>query len=101
MINKDQVKGAAKDIAGKIQEETGKLVGSTKQQIKGLKHQAEGKVQKGVGDLKEAVSDLKEAAKKGSARRARQRETAGWWLALRASHKGVCVCPGFRCNVSR
>jgi len=32
-VNKDQVKGALKDIAGKIQEEAGKLVGSTKQQV--------------------------------------------------------------------
>jgi uncharacterized protein YjbJ (UPF0337 family) len=62
--NKDQVKGALKDIGGKIQEEAGKLVGSTKQQVKGLKNQAKGKVQKGVGDLKEAVSDVKKAAKK-------------------------------------
>jgi uncharacterized protein YjbJ (UPF0337 family) len=54
-MNKDQVKGALKDIGGKIQEETGKLAGSTAQQIKGLKNQAKGKVQKGVGDLKEAA----------------------------------------------
>ncbi len=46
-INKDQVKGAAKDIGGKIQEEVGKLVGSKKQQVKGLTNQVEGKVQKG------------------------------------------------------
>jgi uncharacterized protein YjbJ (UPF0337 family) len=63
-INKDQVKGAAKDVGGKIQEEVGKLTGSKSQQAKGLKKQAEGKIQKGVGDLKEAVHDLKAAAKK-------------------------------------
>jgi uncharacterized protein YjbJ (UPF0337 family) len=62
--NKDQVKGAAKDIGGKIQEEVGKLIGSKEQQAKGLQTQAKGKIQKGVGDLKEAVSDLKEAVKK-------------------------------------
>ena len=56
-MNKDQIKGAAKDIGGKIQEKTGKLVGSTEQQVKGLKHQVEGKVQQGVGNLKEAVKD--------------------------------------------
>jgi uncharacterized protein YjbJ (UPF0337 family) len=61
--NKDQVKGAAKDIGGKIQEEAGKLIGSREQEAKGLKRQAEGKIQKGVGDLKEAVADLKEASK--------------------------------------
>ncbi|MGZ5040427.1 MAG: CsbD family protein [Usitatibacter sp.] len=58
-MNKDQVKGVAKDIGGKIQEEAGKLVGSKEQQAKGLTHQVEGKVQKGVGDVKEAVKDLK------------------------------------------
>jgi uncharacterized protein YjbJ (UPF0337 family) len=55
-MNKDQVKGAAKDIVGKLQEETGKLVG-TEQQVKGLKNQAEGKVQQHIGNLKEAVKD--------------------------------------------
>ena len=57
-MNKDQVKGAAKDIAGKIQEESGKLVGSKQQQAKGLEKQLEGKVQQKVGDLKEAVEDV-------------------------------------------
>ena len=33
-MNKDQVKGAAKDVAGKIQEGAGKLVGSKSQQAK-------------------------------------------------------------------
>ena len=63
-MNKNQVKGAAKDIGGKIQEEVGRLVGSKAQQAKGLKKQAEGKIEKGVGDLKEAVTHLKEAIKK-------------------------------------
>ena len=57
-MNKDQLKGAAKDIAGKVQEEAGKLVGSKEQQAKGLAKQVEGKVQKGVGDVKQSVKDL-------------------------------------------
>ena len=56
-MNKDQVKGAAKDIAGKVQEEAGKLVGSKEQQAKGLAKQVEGKLQKGVGDVKQSVKD--------------------------------------------
>lgn len=56
-MNKDQVKGKAKDIAGKVQEKAGELTGSEKQQVKGLKNQVEGKVQKGYGDVKEAVKD--------------------------------------------
>jgi uncharacterized protein YjbJ (UPF0337 family) len=63
-MNKDQVKGALRDIGGKIQEEAGKLIGSTGQQVQGLKNQAKGKVQKGVGNLKEAVSHVKEATRK-------------------------------------
>ena len=54
-MNKDQIKGTAKDITGKLQQEAGKLVGSEKQQAKGLARQASGKLQKGVGDVKEAV----------------------------------------------
>jgi len=57
-MNKDQIKGTAKDIAGRIQEQSGKLVGSKEQQAKGLEKQLEGKVQQKVGDLKEAVKDV-------------------------------------------
>ena len=57
-MNKDQVKGVAKDVAGKVQEQSGKLVGSKEQQIKGLSKQISGKVQKGVGDVKQSVEDL-------------------------------------------
>ena len=57
-MNKDQVKGAAKDVVGKIQEEAGKALGSKEQQIKGLSKQISGKVQKGVGDVEQAVEDL-------------------------------------------
>jgi len=56
-MNKDQVKGEARDIAGKIQEEAGKLVGSKEQQAKGLSKQISGKLQKGLGDVKESMKD--------------------------------------------
>ena len=56
-MNKDQVKGKAKDIGGKIQEEVGKVVGSNKQQAEGLSNQAEGKLQEKVGDAKEVIKD--------------------------------------------
>ena len=57
-MNKDQVKGVTKNIAGKVQEQAGKLVGSKEQQIKGLSKQISGKAQKGVGDVKQSVEDL-------------------------------------------
>jgi len=56
-MNKDQVKGVAKDVAGKVQEQAGKLVGSKKQQVKGLVKQVEGKSQKAVGDVEQAIDD--------------------------------------------
>lgn len=56
-MNKDQIKGTAKDIGGKIQEKVGDVVGSSKQQVEGLENQVEGKVQKKIGDLKEAIKD--------------------------------------------
>ena len=44
-MNKDQVKGTAKDIAGKVQEEAGKLTGDKEQQAKGLGKQEGGRRQ--------------------------------------------------------
>jgi uncharacterized protein YjbJ (UPF0337 family) len=60
-MNKDQVKGVAKEVVGKVQEETGKLVGSKEQQIKGLSKQIKGNAQKNVGDFKQAVEDLEKS----------------------------------------
>ena len=57
-MNKDQVKGVAKDVAGKVQEQAGKLVGSKEQQIKGLSKQMSGKAQEHIGDVKQSVKDF-------------------------------------------
>ena len=57
-MNKDQVKGAAKVVAGKIQEEAGNLIGSDEQVVKGLSKQIVGKMQKGRGDVKETIEDF-------------------------------------------
>ena len=52
-MNKDQAKGAVKNVAGKVQEQAGKLSGSKEHQAKGVAKQGEGKLQKGFGNLKE------------------------------------------------
>jgi len=54
-MNKDQVKGVVKDIAGKVQEEAGILSGSKEQQAKGLGKQVSGKAEKIFGDAREAI----------------------------------------------
>ena len=58
-MNKDQIKGEAKNIAGKVQEKVGKISGSTEQQVKGQSKQVTGKIQKGVGDVEQSVKDSK------------------------------------------
>ena len=62
-MNKDHLKGTAKDVAGKVQEKAGELTGSDKQQVKGLKNQVEGKIQKTVGDVKDAFDKVDEKTK--------------------------------------
>lgn len=59
-MNKNQVKGIAKDIVGKVQEEVGKLAGSKEQQVKGLGKQISGNAQKIYGDVKEVIKDSNE-----------------------------------------
>ncbi|MGV8899398.1 MAG: CsbD family protein [Burkholderiaceae bacterium] len=54
-MNKNQIKGTAKAVVGKAQEEAGKLVGSDDQQIKGLDKQIAGKIQQSVGDVEEII----------------------------------------------
>ena len=56
-MNQDQVKGAAKDVAGKVQETVGEAIGSKDQQAKGLAKQVEGKAEKTLGDAKEVVTN--------------------------------------------
>ena len=51
-MNRDQVKGTAKDVAGKIQRKAGEATGNGTQELKGAAKQVVGKVQKGVGDIR-------------------------------------------------
>lgn len=63
-MNRNQAKGTAKDIAGKVQEKVGQVTGNTSQQVKGVGKQIEGKLQKGVGNLEEAAEDTKKATRR-------------------------------------
>ena len=60
-MNRNQMQGAAKSVAGKVQQKVGELTGNKTQQAKGAAKQVEGKVQKGVGNVKQA---LDQAARK-------------------------------------
>ena len=54
-MNRDQVKGSAKDMAGKVQQKVGQLTGNKTQEAKGAAKQVEGKVQKGVGNVERSL----------------------------------------------
>jgi uncharacterized protein YjbJ (UPF0337 family) len=54
-MNRDQVKGTAKDVAGKIQRKVGELTGNKSQQAKGAAKQVAGKVQRQAGNIEEAL----------------------------------------------
>jgi uncharacterized protein YjbJ (UPF0337 family) len=54
-MNRNQVKGAAKNVAGKVQRKVGELTGSKTQQAKGAAREVEGKVQRGAGNVEEAL----------------------------------------------
>ena len=54
-MNKDQMKGTAKDVAGKVQQKVGEITGNKTQQAKGAAKQVEGKVQKRVSDVEQAI----------------------------------------------
>jgi uncharacterized protein YjbJ (UPF0337 family) len=62
IMNKDQVKGAVKNMAGQVQQKTGEMVGSKEQQVKGLNKQVSGRAQEAFGDAKEIVKHSREAA---------------------------------------
>lgn len=53
-MNRDQVKGRAKEVAGKVEKNAGRAAGSVRTEAKGLAREAAGKVQKAVGDARNA-----------------------------------------------
>jgi uncharacterized protein YjbJ (UPF0337 family) len=56
-MNKDQVKGTAEKVKGKVNEAVGHATGNTKQEVKGDVQHAAGEARKKAGDVKEAVKD--------------------------------------------
>lgn len=62
-MNKDQIKGAVKNITGQVQEQTGAIVGNREQQAKGLHKQISGRAQELLGDAKAAARQVRQAVK--------------------------------------
>jgi uncharacterized protein YjbJ (UPF0337 family) len=51
-MNKDQIKGSAKEAAGKVQKNVGKATANGTQVVKGAAREIAGKAQKAYGDAK-------------------------------------------------
>jgi uncharacterized protein YjbJ (UPF0337 family) len=62
-MNKDQVKGKVKDVAGRVERQVGEWTGDPEKQVHGTLKQAEGKVQNAWGDAKDAGKEAAEKSK--------------------------------------
>jgi len=54
-MNKDRVEGKLKDIAGRVERQAGEWTGDPKKQVKGAAKQIEGKLQNTFGKVKDAA----------------------------------------------
>jgi uncharacterized protein YjbJ (UPF0337 family) len=60
-MDKDEVKGKAKDIAGRVERQAGEWTGNEETQAKGAAKQVEGKVQNAFGKAKDALKKSNES----------------------------------------
>jgi len=65
-MNKDRIEGKVKDVAGRVERQAGEWTDDPKMQVKGAAKQAEGKVQNTWGKAKDAAKDTADEAKASS-----------------------------------
>ena len=56
-MDKDRIKGATKEAAGKVKDTTGKVIGNPQMQAEGVAKQVEGQIQNAAGKMKDAARD--------------------------------------------
>ena len=54
-MERDEVKGTAKDVKGRLKRQAGEWAGDEEMQVSGATEQAKGKIQKAVGRVKKAA----------------------------------------------
>lgn len=59
-MDKDRVKGAVNDAAGRVKRQVGEWTGDTNAQVEGTAQQIKGKAQKAWGTAKDAARDASE-----------------------------------------
>ncbi len=73
-MDKDEVKGKAKDVAGRIQRQAGEWTGNEETQAEGAAKQAEGKLQNAWGKVKDAGKKAANDAEAEAEARRKERE---------------------------
>ena len=63
-MDKDRIKGAAKNVTGKAKTAVGKVFGDEKLKNEGRADQVKGKVQNTVGGIKDTIREADEESKK-------------------------------------
>ena len=54
-MNRDQVQGTAKDVAGKLQRKLGEMTGNKTKQAKGAAKRSKASCRKGLGNVEQAL----------------------------------------------
>ncbi len=73
-MDKDRVKGAINDAAGRAKRQVGEWTGDTNAQVEGAAQQLKGKAQKVVGTVKDAARDAASKNVDADQERERQRQ---------------------------
>lgn len=75
-MDKDELKGKAKDIAGRVERQAGEWTGNEEAVAKGAAKQAEGKLQNAFGKAKDALKKPSDAERDAEAEREAERDRA-------------------------
>ena len=73
-MNKDRVEGKVKDVAGRVERQAGEWTDDPKMQVKGAAKQAEGKVQNAWGKAKDATKQTADDVNSSSKPPQREKE---------------------------
>ncbi len=73
-MDKDRIKGKAKDVAGRVQRQAGEWTGDEENQAEGAEKQVEGKLQNAWGQVKDAGRKAADDAKADAEARCKERE---------------------------
>jgi uncharacterized protein YjbJ (UPF0337 family) len=73
-MDKDRVKGAIDDAAGRAKRQVGEWTGNTNAQVEGAAQQIKGKAEKAVGNAKDAFRNAQHDVENANAKRKAEKE---------------------------